>query len=364
MQRRHLLLAGLLTLACSCATTSGPGPGFRRFEVVNRFEFDVPNDGHELRAWIALPDDREALQRIGNLEIDVSPRTGVSTREIRDAAGNRFVYVEAKDAGGKSLAVETSFDVVREEAVTNVDPERTRAPTAAELRSLSAYLAPNRNVVIDDRIRSIAANVVGNERNPIEQARLIYDWVLDHVSYWVKYPDRMKSSGIGSSEYCLTEGCGNCTDFHSLYTAIARAANLPTRMVYGSFLKGPLNGQDRDQSYHCWIEFHAPQLGWIPLDVAVADLFVDDFSVDEANAELVALTLADGYDGPSGEKVDYYFGNLDARRVTWNRGRDLVLDPAPKSGPVDALPKAYVELDGRPLAEKAGWTRLLTYREL
>ena len=174
----------------------------------------------------------------------------------------------------------------------------------------------------------------------------------------------MKASPVGSSEYCLSNKTGNCTDFHSLYAALARAASLPTRMIYGSFLKGPLAGQDKDQSYHCWIEFWAPELGWIPLDVAVADVFVDDFQVTEANAELVKLTTADGFEGPDEELVDYYFGNLDARRVTWNVGRDLALEPAPAAGPVNALPKALIEVDGVVLAEKAGWTRKLTFTEV
>jgi transglutaminase-like putative cysteine protease len=25
-----------------------------------------------------------------------------------------------------------------------------------------------------------------------------------------------------------------------------------------------LMGEDQDQSYHCWAEFYAPGLGWIP----------------------------------------------------------------------------------------------------
>ena len=62
--------------------------------------------------------------------------------------------------------------------------------------------------------------------------------------------------------------------------------------------------------------------------------------------------------------VDYYFGNLEERRVLWSVGRDLELDPEPANGPINALPKAYVEADGKALAEKEAWTRKLTYREL
>ena len=59
-----------------------------------------------------------------------------------------------------------------------------------------------------------------------------------------------------------------------------------------------------------------------------------------------------------------HFGNLDERRVTWSRGRDLILSPKPSAGPVNALAKAYIEIDGKPLTEKEGWTRKLTFREV
>jgi hypothetical protein len=75
------------------------------------------------------------------------------------------------------------------------------------------------------------------------------------------------------------------------------------------------------------------------------------------------LTTADGYAGADRKKVDYYFRNVEERRVTWSQGRDLILSPRQSGGPVNAMAKAYVEVDGRELAEGAGWTRKLTYRQ-
>ena len=70
-----------------------------------------------------------------------------------------------------------------------------------------------------------------------------------------------QASTTGSTDYCLTSKTGNCTDFHSLYMSLSRASGIPTRITYGSFLKGPLAGADKDQSYHCWLEFLAPGVG-------------------------------------------------------------------------------------------------------
>jgi hypothetical protein len=59
--------------------------------------------------------------------------------------------------------------------------------------------------------------------------------------------------------------------------------------------------------------------------------------------------------------VDYYFGNVDERRVVWSIGCDLMMQPPQESGPVNALAKAHVEIDGKPHAD---WTREFTYREI
>ncbi len=131
-------------------------------------------------------------------------------------------------------------------------------------------------------------------------------------------------------------------------------------MVYGSLFKPTLNGFDVDASYHCWIEFFAPQIGWIPLDASLANIYWGDTPITEKNGKLIELTTSTGYHGPDPSKVNYYFGNLDERRVVWSMGRDLMMQPAQKDGPVNSLPKIYVEIDGK---QSADWDRVLTYKE-
>jgi transglutaminase-like putative cysteine protease len=133
--------------------------------------------------------------------------------------------------------------------------------------------------------------------------------------------------------------------------------------VYGSFFKPELNGYDLDQSYHCWATFYAPGLGWIPRDLAVADLYAGEFEVTTDNEVLMRRTTADGTFGVDPAKVEYYFGNLDERRMVWSIGRDLILSPKQDGEPVNALPKAYVEIDGKVSPEGTGWVRKLTYSE-
>jgi transglutaminase-like putative cysteine protease len=286
-----------------------------------------------------------------------------SADEVRDELGNRFLHLSATGASKSQIKVDTSFEVVRRKQSVSVDPADTRPLTLDERHELEQYLRAGQNDAATPAIEADARKIVGAETNPVKQARLLYDWVLDHVQYWVKDPSKWKASPVGSSEYCYEQCTGNCTDFHSLYVAAARSVGLPARMIYGSFFKGPLNGKPDDQSYHCWLEVYAPKIGWIPIDVAVADIFVGDFTLNEANTPKVNLTVADGYKGKDEAMVDYYFGNLDDRRVSWHMGRDLALGPDAAVKQVNCIPKAHIEVDGAPL-DAAAWKRTLTFEEL
>src|SRR6266550_5851335 len=328
------------------------------FELKNEITVQVPEGTKRVRVWAALPQDDPA-QQIKNLKIDAP----YPYRVELDSEGSKVLFLEADAPKEKEFKVVTSFVLTRSEVRSGVDAKKAKPISEAERVRLAHYLQPNKHVIIDGDIRKLSLQIVGNEQNPVLAARKLYDWVLENVEYWVKDPKNKKASPVGSTSYCLTFRTGNCTDFESLWASLARARGIPTQIVYGSFLKPDLRAQDQDQSYHCWAEFYAPGLGWVHHDVAVADLYHGDFPVNADNERLLRLTVADGVFGNDPAKVNYYFGNLDERRVVWSRNRDLTLTPRQDGEPVNALPKAYVEVDGKVHPEGTGWTRKLTYRE-
>lgn len=346
----NLMFAAVVTAALNHAS----------FEAKQEFTIQIPDGAKKVRAWLTMP-QQDPNQTVKDFKIE-SP---VPTRIEKDSEGNTFVYVEVLDPPKdlRELKVVETFSLTRREEKSGVDATKTRPITEAERKKYAKYLAANENVIINDDIRTLAAQIVGDEKNPVRAAKKLYDWTLNNVDYWVKYPEKLKASGIGSTAYCLKERTGNCTDFHSLWASLARSEGIPTQIVYGSFFKKELDGKDADQSYHCWPEFYVPNFGWVPHDVAIADIFMGDFPTTPANDEKVRLTTGTGYTGADMAKVSYYFGNIDERRVTWSRGRDLTLSPKQDGGPVNAIAKAYVEVDGASVADGKGWTRKLTFSE-
>lgn len=358
-----LVLVALAGVAPAAPGDADAADRQARFDVRNEFQVTLPEGAKTVRAWFVLPQD-VAEQTVHRLQVE-SP---YPTREVTDAQGNRMLYLELERPEAFEFTLATTFQVIRREVRAPIEGQRAPFVTGEDKEGMAEYLKPSEHVIVDERIRQLAQRIVGEETDSIAAAEKIYEWVLDNIDYWVKDPANKKASGVGSTEYCLTTKTGNCTDFHALYTSLARGAGIPARMIYGSLFKTELAGLDVDQSYHCWLEFYAPGVGWVPVDVAVADIYVGDFLLTEDNKVLVRRTTADGFDPAAKdanmEKVRYYFGNLDERRVTWSLGRDLRLDPEPDAGPVNALPKAHIEVDGEVLPEGEGWQRTLTYTEL
>ena len=366
---RLVVLIGLSLALLIPGWSASYGPGVEKegvrplrsaiFEVRHELKVMVPEGAKRVRIWFAFPQEEDLAQQVRDLRVEAP----YPYRVERDSEGNRVLYLEAENPKEKELTVVESFTVSRSEVRSGVDPSKARPLSDSDRASLERYLRPNKYVVIDDSIRQLADQIVGDEKNPVLAARKIYDWVLHNVDYWVKDPKTKKASPVGSTTYCLIFRTGNCTDFESLWTSLARAKGIPTRIVYGSFFKPEFDGQNQDQSYHCWAEFYAPGVGWVPHDVSVADLYAGDFATTPDNEALVRRTTADGTYGSDPERVNYYFGNLDERRVTWSIGRDLILSPRQDGEPVNALAKAYVEIDGKAHPETKGWVRKLTFRE-
>ena len=113
---------------------------------------------------------------------------------------------------------------------------------------------------------------------------------------------------------------GNCTDFHSLFIAMARSQGIPARFEIGFPLPADKHSGEI-AGYHCWADFYLDGKGWIPVDISEA------------------------WKHP--EKRDYFFGSHDVNRVQFSMGRDLKLAPAQEGKPLNYFVYPYVEVDGR-----------------
>ena len=213
---------------------------------------------HRVEAWIPLPRE-DRFQQVSGLSINSPAQVEVVNQPT---GGNRVAHLSATVPPSGSIPFTIRFKVRRVEE--SADLEKAQAtipePTGA---AFADYLGPNRLVPIDGQIKLVSAKVGDSDRSSYEQARAIYDYVIANMTY-----DKSGNGwGRGDAIYACNVKKGNCTDFHSLFIAIARSRGIPARFTVGFPLGKPTVG--KIPGYHCWAEFYAGGQ-WIPVDASEA----------------------------------------------------------------------------------------------
>lgn len=296
--------AGLLTVVFSTGTRFS-GPAERNLEIVETIRLEVPPGKRSIRLWIPrLPEG--PFQSAELLEIE-SPWTHSLVAD--PDFGNRLLYLEAESPEAGTIEVRLRYRIRREEQTQPAEDGGNIPRIFTRARGL---------VVINEEVRGLARAAVRGLKDPMRKAKALYHYVLSRVDY----DTTGEGWGRGDVIYACKVGKGNCTDFHSLFIALARAEGIPARFKIGY----PLPEADAGpvvKPYHCWAEFHIAGKGWIPVDISEA------------------------WKHPS--KADYYFGRLDADRILVSTGREIRLSPHHSGKPLNYLVRPYAEADGKPL---------------
>lgn len=96
---------------------------------------------------------------------------------------------------------------------------------------------------------------------PVEQARIIYDWVQSSLSYI--YPPEVR--GVRNA---FETREGDCGQYSALFITMARIAGIPARQQSGfNFFPGKTGA-------HVWSEIYLPVKGWVPIDATRDDGFL------------------------------------------------------------------------------------------
>ena len=167
---------------------------------------------------------------------------------------------------------------------------------------------------VNDTFRALAQKAAAGKTDDLERAKALYD----HVMGRMRYDKSGTGWGRGDAVYACDIRTGNCSDFHAYFIALARSIGIPARFAIGATIPADKN-EGTIEGYHCWAEFLADGR-WVPVDISEA------------------------WKNPT--LADYYFGHNPANRFELTKGRDLVVDPEPASGPINFHAYPLVEIDG------------------
>jgi transglutaminase-like putative cysteine protease len=191
---------------------------------------------------------------------------------------------------------------------------REKAAYPASDEDVARYLRPEKLVPVNETFKTLALDAVAGKKDDVERAKALYD----HVVARMRYDKSGTGWGRGDAVHACDARTGNCSDFHAYFIALARSIGIPARFAIGATIPADKN-EGAIEGYHCWAEFFADER-WVPVDISEA----------WKNPKLAS----------------YYFGHNPANRFELTKGRDLVVDPAPASGPINFLAYPLLEMNG------------------
>lgn len=286
-----------------------PPAEWRTYQITTTV--DLKGSGRPSKLWLPLPLNQDTLfQRTLGHTWEGNPGNA-SMRRLPDGDLEVF-HCEWRDGSDGKLQISTlvttadrHFDVTK----------RTVAPEREDIlrRNLQAsQMIPNEGLSFQ-----LGERILGRIKDPVAQAKAIYEWVVDNTIYDPSLP----GCGRGDVREQLIRGQygGRSADINGLFVSICRSIGIPARCVYGLrvapsrlFRSLGLASDDATRGQHVRAEFYVPGYGWIPVDPSDVRRAIAIEGLSDRDSKLISL-----------KKV--LFGVWEMNWIAFNVGTDVTL---------------------------------------
>ena len=281
--KRLLPLALALTLLAGCASTGNDRSDDDIY--TNRVELQEVNIEDEA---VAMSDAPAALSTVllpeaSGVKVEKNSRATIDYSNIKDG----YVMVKCSSTG-KKLMVQVfgpSYSVDQTKYTYNLNAnewttfplsdgngsykvtvyENTSGKSYASLLTASfsvtlndefaPFLRPNQYVNYANAPQTVAkaAELAGSETDPLKLVEIVYDYVVENLTYDKKLASTVKSGYLPVLDDVLAKKTGICFDYASLMTGMLRSLGVPCKLVVGYAGK----------AYHAWINVWSEEDGWV-----------------------------------------------------------------------------------------------------
>lgn len=245
---------------------------------------DMVPKGEMIRVWLPYP--RTDLKRLHSVKL-------LNTSEANyiiapDSYAHTSLYMEKPSNGDQPTVFSFRAEYTAENEWVDLANAAIRPydKNSDLYQTYTAERAPH--IQFTDKIRSLSKKIVGSETDPLKKARLIYDWIGDHIPW----ASALEYSTIPNlSQYCAENGSGDCGIKSLLFITLCRLNGIPAKWQSGWFLY-PVS-----TNLHDWSEVYFEGVGWVPMD--------SDFNTTKQITD-------------SDNAADFFFGGADAFRLIVN----------------------------------------------
>jgi len=263
----------------------------------------LPADGL-LKIWQPVPIVIDSQTEVGIISVEPASYV-VNPATIGGNLGDIYLEVPLGGLSGDlNITIRFKFKHY-EQRFTMIDPNNVGDyDKSSDL--YREFTASRKNIRITPEISDKARQIVGSEQNPYRAARLIYDYIVEQVTYSHMPYGAVESLGIPASVYVHEHGFGDCGAQSMYFAALCGALGIPARASGGYQLFPGMEGG------HFWAEFYLPNYGWVPVDTSVAQ--IANYLPELTPAQKQAFK-------------DYLFGSLDPYRWVVQKDVDMPFSP-------------------------------------
>ncbi len=265
-------------------------------------EKNVAPDGEIIRAWLPIP-RRTPSQDDFKLLMTSSPVKYLADEK----SAIRAVYLEQPAFKDHPTQFKVEFEYTIHRTHFALDAKKF-IPLSKNNPGLQPFLVEAPHVVFTPELKSLAQKITGNETNSILQAKAFFDWISGNIKYSFA---REYSTLTNISDYCMSNGYGDCGQEALLFITLCRSAGIPARWQTGWHL---VPGHE---TIHDWTEIYLAPYGWVPVD-PWAGIFAMRYCTSLKPDERSELR-------------DFYFGGLDQWRMIANSDHNAQLQPPKNS---------------------------------
>ncbi len=207
--------------------------------------------GETVRAWLPIP--RSYPYQNGFKLISTSP---AANRLDASDSPIRSVYLERPAEAGRPVEFKAVYEYTRYGVWFDMKPDAVK-PCDRDAAELRPFVSEAPHVVFTPEMRELSRQIVGDEMNDYRKAKLIFDWVGEHI----KYSFATEYSTIRNiSDYCRTRCYGDCGQEALLFITLCRLNGVPVRWQSG------WNTFPKFKDMHDWAEIYLAPYGWVPVD--------------------------------------------------------------------------------------------------
>ena len=267
--------------------SSGGKSYFIHVKTGLKIEPDIRVKGEMIKVHIPIPND---AQQITNIQI-------LSTSHDYKAMSpskysQRSIYFEEPLMDVNEFTVEYSYENhITYNKIDYIKVSKTNPSdflASVEMADKNYLDEELPHIKFSPFLVDLAREIVTDKKNPLQKARLIYDYITTNVQYSYMRPYVAMES---IAEYCAYNLKGDCGVQALLFITLCRIVGIPARWQSGLYTNPHYIG------CHDWAEFYVEPYGWLFADPSFG-------GGARRNKDFVGW--------------NFYFGNLDPFRMVAN----------------------------------------------